>query len=58
MTTTYKQNEWLSAEDIVLYDGAEKINPDLYKVIGLLLIMTEIFFLSWALHLERKAKSQ
>ena len=35
MTTTYKCNEFLSAEDIALYDGVEKINPDLYKVIGL-----------------------
>ncbi len=34
MTTTYKCNEFLSAEDIALYDGVEKINPDLYKVIG------------------------
>lgn len=35
MTTTYKCNEWLSENDLALFEEIERTDPDRYKVVGL-----------------------
>ena len=35
MTTTYKNNEWLSDSDLALFKEIEQTDPDRYKVVGL-----------------------
>lgn len=35
LTTTYKVNEWLDAQDLKLYDDLKKNNPRSYKIVGL-----------------------
>ena len=35
MTTTYKNNEWLSENDLALFREIELTDPDRYKVVGL-----------------------
>ena len=34
MTTTYKQNEWLSAEDLEMFEEMKRTDPQRYKVAG------------------------
>jgi len=35
MTTTYKQNEWLSKADLEMFEEMKKTDPERYKVMGL-----------------------